>query len=392
VLVRLAARHDVALLTGLAVAVAVAFSEQLSRVVSTLRQLDALRDAHLVPALAVLLVAIVIAVVWRSHDTRRESLMSATSVDESDGLTVELAVFASLGGALANAQDIDAIRTVAADHLPDLLPRHTLWMVTRGRSKRDELVRAADGMPAASLAPGLLGAEAAPQDQPFPDVSFPMLVGGTAVGTLGVSSTPSLTDDEHRAVSAAASLLALAVRNAELRREVRENSVRDALTGCFTRAHALEVLEVELRRARRTQMPLSILRMDLDNFASLTERHGDPGGDAVLTAVGQRLKASLRGSDVKCRYGAEAFLVILPDTPMNGALRVSETLSREVERDVELWDGSQVPVSASFGVATIRTGEVDPTAALARANDALERAKQQRQGHEAEAEYVAVPA
>jgi diguanylate cyclase (GGDEF)-like protein len=95
---------------------------------------------------------------------------------------------------------------------------------------------------------------------------------------------------------------------------------------------------------------------------------------------------------VKCRFGGEAFLVILPDTPMNGAVRVSETLTREIERDLVAWNGTQVAITASFGVATIRAGEVDPASMLARANDALLQAKLQRQGCERQGEYVAVPA
>jgi diguanylate cyclase (GGDEF)-like protein len=199
-------------------------------------------------------------------------------------------------------------------------------MVTRARGKRDELAAAgtetADGDERVATM-----AHAGQAD----DICFPMLLGGTSVGALGLSSTPPLTDHEHGVA-------------------------------------------------------------DVDDLSGIIERHGDLCGDAVLTAVGQRVKGALRGSDVKCRYGAEAFLVILPDTPMNGALRVAETLAREVEREVVSWDGTQVPVSASFGVATIRTGEVDPTAALARANDSLQRAKQQRLGDDAEAEYIAVPA
>jgi diguanylate cyclase (GGDEF)-like protein len=389
---RVAGRNDIVLLAGLVVAIAVVFSEQLARLASTVRQLDSLRGVQFVPALAMLAAVLIVAAVWRSHENRRGGL-PAKSTGRAQVSGAGLSAFAAITSALGNAQDFDAIRAVAAAHLPCLLPGRGIWIVTRGRAKRDELAQADREVRAGTSG----GASTVSNQAPVPgghpaDLCFPMLVGGTAVGTLGVSSTPALTDDETRAVSAAASLLALAVRNAELRREVRENSVRDALTGCFTRAHALEVLEVELRRARRTQMPLSILRMDLDNFVSITERRGDLCGDTVLAAVGQRLKASLRGSDVKCRFGAEAFLVILPDTPINGALKVSETLAREVRRDVVSWDGSHVPVSASFGVATIRTGEVDPSAALARANEALQKAKQRLQGHDADAEYVAVPA
>ena len=127
----------------------------------------------------------------------------------------------------------------------------------------------------------------------------------------------------------------MSVKNAQLFREVRENSVSDALTGCFTRGHALEVVDAELRRARRSQMPVSLIMFDLDHFKDVNDRHGHLCGDAVLSAVGKRMKEVLRGSDLKCRYGGEEFLVLLPETPLHGARRVADTLRREIaERPV----------------------------------------------------------
>ena len=60
------------------------------------------------------------------------------------------------------------------------------------------------------------------------------------------------------------------------------------LTGCFNRAHALEVLDGEIRRARRSKLPLSLIIFDLDNFKQINDRHGHLAGDAVLAAIGAR--------------------------------------------------------------------------------------------------------
>jgi diguanylate cyclase (GGDEF)-like protein len=65
---------------------------------------------------------------------------------------------------------------------------------------------------------------------------------------------------------------------------------------------------------------------DLDFFKDVNDKHGHLCGDAVLAAVGSRMNAVLRGSDLKCRYGGEEFLILLPDAPLAGARRVAETL------------------------------------------------------------------
>ena len=111
---------------------------------------------------------------------------------------------------------------------------------------------------------------------------------------------------------------------------MRENSLRDGLTGCFNRTHAIEVIDTELRRARRSQAPVSLIMFDIDHFKEINDRYGHLCGDAVLAAVGARMRDVLRGSDLKCRYGGEEFLVLLPETPLEGAKRVAETLRREL--------------------------------------------------------------
>jgi diguanylate cyclase (GGDEF)-like protein len=111
---------------------------------------------------------------------------------------------------------------------------------------------------------------------------------------------------------------------------VRENSVRDGLTGCNNRTHALEVIDTELRRARRSQTPVSLIMFDIDHFKDVNDRFGHLCGDAVLAAVGVKMRQVLRGSDIKCRFGGEEFLVMLPETPLEGAKRVADTLRREL--------------------------------------------------------------
>jgi diguanylate cyclase (GGDEF)-like protein len=283
----------------------------------------------------------------------------------------------AFGHALARSLDSDTIKAAAGAHVPLLAPGRAAWVMIRDRGQWEPLVTVGDGDPAdrARAARQALG-EAEPLDTGESlESCFPLIIGGHPMGVLGVSG-PALSAQHRSVLTAAASMLAVSLKNAELFREVKENSVRDALTGCFTKAHALEVLDAELRRARRSHMPLTVVMFDLDAFKSINDQHGHLCGDAVLAAVGNRMKAVLRGSDLKCRYGGEEFLILLPDTPLAGARRVADTLRRDFAEQTIEWNGMTITFTASFGITAMEQGEVDSQSVISRADAALYRAKQ----------------
>jgi diguanylate cyclase (GGDEF)-like protein len=116
--------------------------------------------------------------------------------------------------------------------------------------------------------------------------------------------------------------------------------------------------------------------LDLDHFKKINDRFGHLCGDAVLAHVGQRMKAVLRGSDTKCRYGGEEFLVVLPDTPLAGARRVAELLRNDLEQHPVRWNEQTVIVTASFGIAEMTAADDTTNVLIGRADAALYRAKQ----------------
>jgi diguanylate cyclase (GGDEF)-like protein len=212
--------------------------------------------------------------------------------------------------------------------------------------------------------------------QPRHDVTFPMIVAGAPVGVVGVAPDPPLDEQHSTVLAAAAAMLAVSLKNAELFQAVHENSVRDSLTGCYNRKHALEAIDGELRRSRRSNLPVSLIMFDLDRFKQINDSYGHLCGDAVLADVGQRMNAVLRGSDVKCRYGGEEFLILLPDTTSAGARRVAEMLRTKLADTPVLWNNIAVAVTASFGLTTAAPGDLDVKALIGRADTALYRAKQ----------------
>ena len=204
----------------------------------------------------------------------------------------------------------------------------------------------------------------------------PLVGNGKTIGMLGIGA-PALGGPAGRLADGLTSLLATAAQNVIALDNLRQASVRDSLTGCFTRAHGMEVLEGNLRRANRTGLPVSIMMLDVDDFKCINDGYGHVPGDAVLSAVSDELHRMLRQSDIRCRLGGDEFLVVLPDTPLEDAMRVAESVRHSIEAIVVPSPRGNVTISVSIGVAAAACGApVDVPGFIDRADVALYRAKQ----------------
>lgn len=180
---------------------------------------------------------------------------------------------------------------------------------------------------------------------------------------------------ERQALEVAAMLLGLFVENRELAAGVAARREVDGLTGCMTRRAGMERIGRELRRARARRCGASLIFLDVDRLKRLNDRYGHGFGDAVLAAVGTVLGGGLQGADVRCRYGGDEFVVLLPERAREGAVRVAEKLRGALaERPVAAADGLVVP-AASFGVSATVRGECGAEALVARADAAMYMAK-----------------
>jgi len=194
---------------------------------------------------------------------------------------------------------------------------------------------------------------------------------------LGVQQAQTPLDESVRHVlGVAASLLSIAVRNVNLLVDTREVSEHDPLTGCLHRTPGLEKLETELRRAKRSNQPLSVLMLDVDQFKQINDRYGHLCGDLMLGGIGRHLVQTLRGSDIKCRFGGDEFVLVLPDTPLQGAQQVASGIRKAIESQVIEHQGHHVSATVSIGITCAETAEVDVKAIVDRADRALYQAKQ----------------
>jgi diguanylate cyclase (GGDEF)-like protein len=183
-------------------------------------------------------------------------------------------------------------------------------------------------------------------------------------------------DEESRLT--AASLVGqsvIALDNANLHRIVERQAFVDGLTGLANRRQAEDALATELSRADRFGGPLSVVIGDLDDFKAVNDDYGHPVGDTVLREFARVLDRSVRDVDVAARWGGEEFLLILPGTDADGAVRLAQRI-REHLADTNLLssDGLPIWVTASFGVAEAQE-ESGPADLVAAADAALYEAK-----------------
>ena len=206
--------------------------------------------------------------------------------------------------------------------------------------------------------------------------AFQMRAGGAVVGEIGVERRLGgwlrpLTIRQRRVLRMAAALAGLAIRNAELAWQTAGLSAIDALTGCLLRKHGMDRVNAELRRAGTSQRPVSLIFVDLDEFKQLNDRHGHSFGDRALAAVGAEMKAVTRSCGLRCRYGGDEFIVLLPGTSLAGAARMAERLRGGLRGRALAGSDGPVFVTASLGVSARAVGERDADALLARADAAM---------------------
>lgn len=304
--------------------------------------------------------------------------------------------------ALQGCQELDESFAVAEGYAPRMLPG-TAGALSFYRASRDQLTtvfawpaetaaqshdmefepgdcrslrsgytyhfRAADGDPACRHFPVSSAEEG---------LCIPMMDRGEVIGILSLTPLDchDLDEESRHVASVLAEALALNVGNLRLRESLRDQSIRDPLTGLYNRRFLDENLDREISRSRRTGNSLSVIVLDIDHFKRFNDSLGHDAGDAVLVSLGRLLTEHARDMDLPCRLGGEEFLVVLPRASGEQAMLVAERLRQSVSAMVASYRGEPLQgVRASFGVASY-PDDADGYENLIRAADqALYRAK-----------------
>lgn len=223
----------------------------------------------------------------------------------------------------------------------------------------------------------------AAQGAAYPKESFlsvPIFVHDKLIGVVNVSDksagdgATAFTDTDLRILTTIVRRAAVALESVDYCRELEQLSLIDPLTGLYNYRYFIQRLDQEVHRLERYPKPLSLLRLDVDNFRSYNDAYGHDEGDELLREIGRILQDKSRKTDVVCRYAGDEFAVILPETGTEGAVRIAEDI-----RDAVAGMNVPTPVHVTTGIAGHGKGR-DRRDLIVKADQALAQAKKDCRG------------
>ncbi len=213
-------------------------------------------------------------------------------------------------------------------------------------------------------------------------ISVPLKVDKKVIGVLNVtdkfSSAKIFNEEDMRYLSLIAYHTVAQIENIRLCERLGSLAVTDPLTGVFNHRYFQEQMSLEIMRSQRYGHTLSLIMFDIDYFKQINDRNGHLAGDRVLKQASSIMRENIRHVDILCRYGGDEFVIILPDTDVEGALVVADKIRRSIE-DLEIKTGEGgkekiLKVSVSGGVAGYQD-VLSKADFLARVDETLYKAK-----------------
>ena len=283
-------------------------------------------------------------------------LQSCLTAEEAHAVIAQFAqqLFPDESGALyvnaPPATTLDAVRGWGATPPPDrALVVEDCWALRRGRVH--------------SVGAGSAGGPRCKHlliDATDPSLCVPLMAQGEALGMLflqesNVERTPAAehaTEAKRQLALTVGEHVSLSLANFKLRETLREQSIRDALTGLYNRRYMEESLDRELRRAERKGRTLGVILADVDHFKRYNDALGHEAGDSLLRGLADFFRAQVRREDIVCRYGGEEFTLLLPEASIEIARERAEMLRDRVRQmRVEHRGQPLESVTLSLGVA-----------------------------------------
>ena len=158
--------------------------------------------------------------------------------------------------------------------------------------------------------------------------------------------------------------------------KLKQEANTDKHTGCFNKSYFNKALENEISNCKTTGNPLSLIIFDLDHFKHLNDNFGHDAGDFVLKELAELIRANgVRELDIFARYGGEEFVILLPKTNIKNSFEIAERLRTLIEKHQFVYEGKEMPVTASIGLADYRKGVKTGTDLFKRADESVYQAK-----------------
>jgi diguanylate cyclase (GGDEF)-like protein/PAS domain S-box-containing protein len=209
---------------------------------------------------------------------------------------------------------------------------------------------------------------------------LPLLAHGEAIGILHFQliGPVELNESMLLVANTLAEQIGLSVANIRLREALRNQSIRDPLTGLYNRRYLEDVMARLARRSMRAGQSLGILMLDLDNFKQFNDTYGHDAGDTVLRETASLLLKSVRAEDVVCRFGGEEFVALLPMADLKATQARAEDIREKLHSLSVMHQGRSLGIiTVSVGVAGLPQHGGSPRELLEAADAALYRSKKE---------------
>ena len=302
----------------------------------------------------------------------------------SRGRLDDLLVFHELARSLTSTLELPAILRTIVEYMDRFIDAELWALLMVDTAKNNLYYVAADGSEntkhgrlRVKMGEGLAGWVAAHGEtliipEAGPDTRVPAVADGrtftvrSAVGlpirgrkgTHGVVEifNPNLEDQPDYSIAFLHILVdyaAIAIENALDVAHAQQLTITDDVTGLYNARHLYEVLERQLELSRDTTKPLSLVFLDLDRFKSVNDQHGHLTGSHLLGKVGKRICELCRNTDICFRYGGDEFVILMPETSREEALRMAKSIHSNLARTIFTLDKNiELSVSASAGIAS----------------------------------------
>ncbi|MBU0553836.1 diguanylate cyclase [Myxococcota bacterium] len=157
--------------------------------------------------------------------------------------------------------------------------------------------------------------------------------------------------------------------------EIYRMAIFDGLTQIYNRRYFEEFTDREISRCLRHNRPLSLIFFDIDHFKQINDTHGHLTGDYALKMMAEQISRRMRREELFARYAGDEFVIVLPETQVEEALKFGEMVRQIVEETDFAFDGQRIKVTISLGVAGLSSVTTTPLHLVAAADKALYRAK-----------------
>jgi diguanylate cyclase (GGDEF)-like protein len=213
-------------------------------------------------------------------------------------------------------------------------------------------------------------------------ICIPIVAHGDTVGLLHIrfdhlSDNAARLMDHAEFAQRCGEHISMAIANAKLRDELRDQSIRDPLTGLYNRRFFMDAIRREISISERRGSRFGVISFDADKFKAFNDNHGHDAGDMVLRAIGAKMQEVMVAGEIPCRFGGEEFMVLVPAATLEETMTLAERLREAISlTQIRYVDRILPRITISAGVASYPESATQPAELLKKADEALYRAKE----------------